>query len=379
MYIINKDKNRIEKIEEKTFKELGFREKEHLQEWILNNPECLGEELLIIQKEFDGFDDTYERLDLLALDKLGNLVIIENKLDYSGKDVTWQVLKYASYCSTLTKDDIINVYQSYLNKKEIGIKAEDKLKEFFDSDDYEEKIIKGNTQRIMMTSREFKKEVTSTVLWLMNFGLRIQCFQFTPYMLNDQLFLTSEQIIPMKNAEDYVIKIANKNKVEINSQEELKSRHYLRLDFWKKLLPEINKKTPFFQNINPSSSYVLGASAGISGVSIAFEIPENQVRLTMFISRSSKDENKLIFDYLYKNKDTIEKEFGYQMEWSGLENRKTAKITFYKVGFSLYNREDWEKMIYFFTDKMPKFINALSKPLKEVNKILIKSKQIKYE
>lgn len=41
---------------------------------------CTGEELLIIQKEFDGFDDTRERLDLLALDKDGNLVIIENKL-----------------------------------------------------------------------------------------------------------------------------------------------------------------------------------------------------------------------------------------------------------------------------------------------------------
>jgi RecB family endonuclease NucS len=51
---------------------------------------------LIIQKEFDGFNDTKERLDLLALDKQGNLVIIENKLDDSGKDVTWQVIKYAS-------------------------------------------------------------------------------------------------------------------------------------------------------------------------------------------------------------------------------------------------------------------------------------------
>ena len=36
-----------------------------------NNPEALGEELLIIQKEFSGFSDTNERLDLLALDKQG--------------------------------------------------------------------------------------------------------------------------------------------------------------------------------------------------------------------------------------------------------------------------------------------------------------------
>lgn len=100
MYIINKDTNRIEKIESTTFKQLGFKEREHLQEWIANNPSCLNEDLLIIQKEFDGFNDTSERLDLLALDKQGNLVIIENKLDDTGRDVTWQVLKYSSYCST---------------------------------------------------------------------------------------------------------------------------------------------------------------------------------------------------------------------------------------------------------------------------------------
>jgi len=68
---------------------LGFAERNHLQEWLANQPDALGEELLIIQKEFDGFEDTRERLDLLAIDKQGGLVIIENKLDDSGRDVMW--------------------------------------------------------------------------------------------------------------------------------------------------------------------------------------------------------------------------------------------------------------------------------------------------
>ena len=83
MYQINKIQNKITKLKECTFSELKFKEREHLQEW----------------KEFDGFNDTKERLDLLALDKQENLVVIENKLDDSGRDVTWQVIKYASYCS----------------------------------------------------------------------------------------------------------------------------------------------------------------------------------------------------------------------------------------------------------------------------------------
>ena len=50
MYIINKETNRIEKIETATFKQLGFKERENLQEWIENNPYCLNADLLIIQK-----------------------------------------------------------------------------------------------------------------------------------------------------------------------------------------------------------------------------------------------------------------------------------------------------------------------------------------
>lgn len=75
MFKIDTQSNRISKIETKRFTDLGFRERDHLQEWLANQPDALGEELLIIQKEFDGFNDTRERLDLLALDKDGNLVI----------------------------------------------------------------------------------------------------------------------------------------------------------------------------------------------------------------------------------------------------------------------------------------------------------------
>ena len=66
MYTINTQTNRINRLEQKTFAELKFKEREHLQEWIANNPSSLGEELLVIQKEFSGFNETNERLDLLA-------------------------------------------------------------------------------------------------------------------------------------------------------------------------------------------------------------------------------------------------------------------------------------------------------------------------
>jgi hypothetical protein len=71
MFTIDSQANRLEPVKNKTFSELGFTERKHLQEWLAHQPSALGEELLIIQKEFDGFDDTKERLDLLALNITG--------------------------------------------------------------------------------------------------------------------------------------------------------------------------------------------------------------------------------------------------------------------------------------------------------------------
>ena len=99
MFIVDSKNKTTKEIREISFKEVGLKERKDLQEWIASNPNMLGEVLLIIQKEFDGFNDTNERLDLLALDKEGNIVVIENKLDDSGRNVVWQSLKYAGYCS----------------------------------------------------------------------------------------------------------------------------------------------------------------------------------------------------------------------------------------------------------------------------------------
>lgn len=128
MYIIDQTSNSLTKIEQTSFKVLKLEERKHLQEWIAKKPSSLGEELLIIQKEVDGFSDTRERLDLLALDKDGSLVVIENKLDDSGRNVPWQVIKYASYCSSLTKQDVIDIYQKYLEET---ASAEESLSDFF--------------------------------------------------------------------------------------------------------------------------------------------------------------------------------------------------------------------------------------------------------
>lgn len=374
MYLINEKDNKIEKVQQKTFHELGFKERENLQEWIANNPECLGEELLIIQKEFNGFNDTNERLDLLALDKQGNLVVIENKLDDSGKDVVWQVLKYVSYCSSLSKQNIIDIYQQYLTKSSKHEKAEENLSEFFQNIELTElKLNQGSSQRIILIAANFRKEVTSTILWLMNYKIRAQCFKVTPYKHDSQLYLDIEQIIPMQDIGDYIINMADKVQEEIGIQEVEKERHKLRYEFWTKYLQLIQQKCDFYNNISPSKSNWIGTGSGISGVAFNSVISNYYARVELYISRNQKDENKQIFDELVKEKSIIENEFGNILEWERLDNKKACRIKFEMINIDYFNRDDWDKMIVFMVENLPKLINTFSKRLKKVSQ---KIKQI---
>lgn len=109
MFRINPENRASEAIAEVEFSRLGFQERRDIQEWVADNPGILGDDLLIIGKEFSGFDRTSERLDLLAVDWDGKLVIIELKRDDSGADAHWQAIKYASYFRHTTADSIIDM------------------------------------------------------------------------------------------------------------------------------------------------------------------------------------------------------------------------------------------------------------------------------
>lgn len=368
MYLINKETNKISRLQEKSFKELGFKEREHLQEWLADNPEALGEELLIIQKEFSGFNETNERLDLLALDKQGSLVVIENKLDDSGRDVTWQSLKYASYCSSLSKEHIKEIYQAYLNRYFNGESAEDKISEFFDDTDYEELSLNpGNTQRIMMVAGKFRKEVTSTVLWLMNFNLRVQCFKVTPFVLSEELFLNVEQILPIQDAEEYSVSMASKAKEEIATQESLKNRHHVRLAFWKEFLAAANEKNTLFSNISPSKDNWCGIGIGMSGVSLNVVASKKYGRSEIYFNRGSKEENKELFDYIEKMKVEIEDNFGAPLIWERMSDKVSCRIKYQLDGVNMFDEQDWQQMIEFMVDASERMVKAFKGPVKKLN------------
>lgn len=348
MYLFDNESNSLVRVDKCSFKSLGLDERNNLQEWIAKEPSSLGEELLIIQKEFDGFSDTRERLDLLALDKRGNLVVIENKLDDSGRDVTWQAIKYASYCSSLTKQDIIDIYQKYLGATS---SAEESLTEFFDGKDLTDiEINVGNTQRIFFVAANFRKEVTSSVMWLLNFNIRIKCFKVTPYKYHDKVLLDFDQIIPIKDADDYTIKIAAKNQTETQNAEASQIRRSNRQNFWAEFIEYNKNHKGLFEGSAGTAEAWLVKSIGLNGVNVRCYISNSAVRSEIFIHTRDKTKNKQIFDFFLSNKVDIELRFGGELVWQRLDDMDTCRIMIDRNDLSYLNPEHHEAIFAFFVD-----------------------------
>ncbi|HDH12592.1 MAG TPA: DUF91 domain-containing protein [Nitrospirae bacterium] len=205
MYKVGIANKQLIKIPTTTFSSLNLKERFDIQEWINKTPDILGEDLLIISKELILPSD--KRLDLLAIDKQGALVIIELKRDDSGSNTEWQAIKYTSYCSNFTQDEIFEYFAEYLGSD--ADKAQATIEEFIDA---EIKDI-NDTQRIILVSKEFHSEVAAAVLWLRDYGIDIECIRLSPHIdANQTLFINPEIIIPLPEAKDYYKKKETKQK-----------------------------------------------------------------------------------------------------------------------------------------------------------------------
>lgn len=369
MFQVDRTENRLRKLEEKRFADLQLRERGHLQEWLANMPTALGEELLVIQKEFDGFDDTRERLDLLALDKEGQLVVIENKLDDTGRDVVWQALKYAAYVSSLTKAQVVDIFQAYLDRWCGGGSAVELICEFLEEEALDEVVLNsGNSQRLMLIAANFRKEVTATALWLLGHGIRVQCFKVTPYAFGEELLLDLRPIIPVPEAAEYMIGMSSKDSEEKSAQGAQKSRHTRRMEFWAAALEALRESgVNLYDNISPSKDHWLSAGSGVSGCPYSLIFGKTEARVELVLSRAATEENKWLFDQLFAQKAAIEATFGAPMEWKRLDQKKSSRIEYAKE-FDCYQPENWPEIIRWMIEHIQRLEAAFGGPLKKLGR-----------
>jgi len=214
LYRIHPESKTLQSVKEIDFSDHSFQERYDIQEWLETTPSILGEKLLIIAKEKTYFEGTRERPDLIAIDKDGNIVIIELKRDDSGSDAHWQAIKYTSYWARFSVHDILRVYADYINIHG-GKEEEEEVDEEYANQEIIDFIGQGSAeninkrQRIILISHRFSKEVITAVDWLIeNYGVDIKCVQLIPYFDEDKetYYLQSNTILPLPGIDDYLIR-----------------------------------------------------------------------------------------------------------------------------------------------------------------------------
>lgn len=212
------DGDALHEIEEKDLSDLGILERQDLQEWTIEKPQILGENLLIITSEYANFKDTRDRLDILSIDQSGKLVVVELKRDRADRTTDLQAIKYASYCATLTAKDIQKDYREFWSNRDnteltsdaVGQKFSQFLNDGDDvgtSNDGWAEFELDQKPRILLAAGSFGTEITAPVMWLIEeYGMDITCRRIEAYKHQDRILLNSQQVIPVAEAEEYMTK-----------------------------------------------------------------------------------------------------------------------------------------------------------------------------
>jgi hypothetical protein len=204
----------ISRLEETTFSVVGLHERRDLQRLLREQVDVIAPDTLVISEEFGEWDDSRRRIDLLGIDKEANLVVIELKRTEDGGYMELQSIRYASMVSTMTFDQAADVFGRYL--KQVGKEDQDPralILDFLGWDEPDDDQFAQDVH-IVLASAEFSKELTSSVLWLIDHDINIRCVRLKPYSLDRRLLVDVQQIIPLPEAAEYQVQVREKARKE---------------------------------------------------------------------------------------------------------------------------------------------------------------------
>jgi hypothetical protein len=187
-----------------------------LETWLVANPELAGEPLLILGSQLAEFAEDKDRLDVLAIDKQGEIVLLELKVDGQFRLTDLQALAYAAGYSGMPIDHFAEILRKALERDsdpDATVEyAKEQIVEFVDVLDEFDEWQPSKRVRIKLVAPGYPKRVLHTVKWLGDvYGMPIEAIQV-------QLFedaagryqLTFERLLPLKSddAFDLTVKVA---------------------------------------------------------------------------------------------------------------------------------------------------------------------------
>ena len=163
-----------------------------LENWLERNPHSIIEDgnLLIIGRQVTTNIGSF--IDLLALDKQGDVVVVELKRDRTPRDTLAQTLEYASFAEHLDYEQLEDIFGTYINDESVNLAQ-------YHRDYFElmtdEAAVFNKDQRIVIVGQRITPEIRQTSTFLRNKGLRVTCVEFTFFETEERLRLLSSDIV----------------------------------------------------------------------------------------------------------------------------------------------------------------------------------------
>lgn len=195
-------------LDETSFNDERISEKD-LQKMLRSNIGMIVEnpDVMVIAEEFSNWQDASRRIDLLGIDQDANLIVVELKKTGDGAHMELQALRYAAMVSTMTFEHAVEAYKRFLKNEKRDAKGE--LLEFLGWEEPNEEEF-AQKVRIVLASPDFGRELTTSVLWLRDQGIDIECARMRPYRQNGKLLLDIQRIIPLPEAEQFLVRLRDK-------------------------------------------------------------------------------------------------------------------------------------------------------------------------
>lgn len=215
----------LNRIATSSFQALHFKEREDIQRMLVEDIEPICPDCMVLAEEFSDWQDSNRRIDILALDKDANLVVVELKRTGDGGHSELQAIRYAGMVQALTFDRAVEAHRKHLKQRNLDEDAEQRILSFLEWEEANEDDF-AQTVRIVLGSADFSTEVTSTVIWLQGFGVDIRCVRLRPYKHEARILLSVEQVLPLPEAAELQVRLNEKS----NEVRKAKKREWERFD-----------------------------------------------------------------------------------------------------------------------------------------------------
>jgi len=355
-------------ISEASFAVMGIGERADIQRLLRTQIDVLDDDLYVLAEEFGEWEDSKRRIDLLAIDSDANLVVIELKRTQDGGHMELQAIRYASMVSAMTFERAVQIHGAFLGRLgQPREEAESRILQFLDWSEPDEENFAGDV-KIVLVSEGFSKEITTAVLWLRDRDIDIRCIRLRPYTVDDKTLVDVDQVIPLPEAEDYIVRLREKEQKERKSKAERWSptAQQFCVDYWQGVLGALQVTGIGDVQQSPPRRENIRFKIGWPSFPLNAWFSRREPRLSVWMG--CKGENGLSnFLSLREHRKEVEDAFGEPLDWTADEDLNRGSVSWRASACDVNDRTDWPGQHQMVADHVARLYRAVEPFVEQLN------------